>query len=186
MHRFVSLFIVLLAGCQCLFAQTRPDSITADSVIRVRARLVEERVLRVDSGGVVREQRSRIRYRTFSDSTRRTGTDSGSREVLEREVVLKPDPNAAPDPTDRLRQERQEWKDRITLQLADLDEEIRMLENARPAGGRLAQLRRYRQRLDGYLPRVDAAATAAELQAEGGRIRPVLAEVKRYLERGGR
>lgn len=193
--------VILWLGVASLAqGQVRPDSIRSDSVTRLRARVVENTVLRSDTGQAYTEQRTRIRYKNLNDSTTTTQgylsrTPTDRLTYQEREVMLRPNPNAKADPADLLRQERQEWKDRIALQVRDLNEEIAMLENLHSTGTKSAnegwktrrdRLKRYRQQLEGYLPRLDDATTAAQVRAVAGRIRPVLRAAKTYLEAGGR
>jgi hypothetical protein len=198
---FLLLSALLLTGTVAQ-GQVRPDSIRSDSVTRLRARVVENNVTQTDTGRAYTEQRTRIRYKNLNDSTTtteeylsRTPATGARVTYQEREVMLKPNPNAQPDPADLLRQERQEWKDRIALQVEDLNEEMTMLENMNSTGTKSAnegwktrrdRLKRYQQQLEGYLPRLDDAATAAQVRSVAGRIRPVLRAAKTYLEAGGR
>lgn len=192
-------FAVLLTGSMAQ-AQVRRDSIRSDSVTRIRPRVVENNVSRSDSGQAYTEQRTRIRYKNLNDSTTTTQeyvsrTPIARPTFEEREVMLRPNPNAKADPADLLRQERQEWKDRIALQMDELDKEILMLENLHATGSKSAnegwktrrnRLQRYRDQLAGYQPRLDDATTAAQVRSVSGRIRPVLRSAKTYLEAGGR
>lgn len=200
--RFGIHFFVLAAGLTTAQAQVRPDSVRSDSVTRIRARIVENNVSRSDSGQAYTEQRTRIRYKNLTDSTTtsqeylsRTPATGARPTYEEREVMLRPNPNAKADPADLLRQERQEWKDRIALQVDELDKEILMLENLNATGSKSAsegwktrrtRLKRYRDQLAGYQPRLDDAGTVAQVRSVASRVRPVLRSAKSYLEAGGR
>ncbi|OZI09633.1 hypothetical protein BWI93_02860 [Siphonobacter sp. BAB-5385] len=152
----------------------------------LNARVVEE-VVRVDPAITTTrtERRARLLYKNDPTLAPAFASKATRMERIPDSLrILKPNPKAQAEPTDAFMREKQDWMDRISLQLTELDQEIQMVQNNTPRSGRLKQLKNLHLKTQTSHEIMDKANTAEQLQKAIRNVKPILAQTQRYLSAG--
>ncbi|MFT4032990.1 MAG: hypothetical protein QM669_11270 [Siphonobacter sp.] len=192
------LFVALLISTG-LYAQVKPSEMVPDTAKQtLKARVVSRTVTQTDSTGDTRVDRStKLTYKNFNDTTSHQYfiTPSQQKMIPDSLRNLKPDYNATMDAATKLNLERQNWADRITIQIKDLDDEIGMIQDNHSVGtkspseswkARLKELEGYRSQLITWQDKLSNAGSAKQVNAAAAKIKPLLAQARAALANGGR
>lgn len=177
------LYIWFLSGTM----NPNTQEMLTDSGAQVLNARVTEEVVRVDPTvtTVRTERRARLVYKNDPTLVPAFASKATKMERIPDSLrILKPNPKAQAEPKDAFMREKQDWMDRISLQLTELDQEIQMVENTTPRSGRLKQLKNLHLKTRESHEVMDRANTADQLQKAIRSVKPILAQTNRYLSAG--
>ncbi len=155
--------------------------------LNARVTRVTEEVVRVDPAvtTIRTERRARLVYKSDPTLVSAFASKATKMERIPDSLrILKPNPKAQAEPKDAFMREKQDWMDRISFQLTELDQEIQMVQNNTPRSGRLKQLKNLHLKTQTSHEVMEKANTAEQLQKAIRNVKPILAQTQRYLSAG--
>ncbi|WP_420154914.1 hypothetical protein [Siphonobacter sp.] len=177
------LYIWFLSGTM----NPNTQEMLTDSGAQVLNARVTEEVVRVDPAvtTVRTERRARLVYKSDPTLVPAFASKATKMERIPDSLrILKPNPKAQAEPKDAFMREKQDWMDRISLQLTELDQEIQMVQANTPRSVRLKQLKNLHLKTRESHEVMDKANTADQLQKAIRSVKPILAQTNRYLSAG--